>query len=71
MLILSRRAGESVLIGEGISITVLRVKGSQVRLGIEAPKNLAVRREGNPARIEPDALPESSAVNADNEGFAS
>ena len=44
MLILTRREGESVRIGEDITITVLRVKGSQVRLGVDAPKNVSVQR---------------------------
>ena len=45
MLILSRRVGESVLIGKDVSITVLRVKGDQVRLGVQAPKEIAVQRD--------------------------
>ncbi len=44
MLILTRREGESVRIGDDITITVLRVKGSQVRLGVDAPKTVAVQR---------------------------
>ena len=44
MLILTRREGESVRIGDDITITVLRVKGSQVRLGVDAPKNVSVQR---------------------------
>jgi carbon storage regulator CsrA len=53
MLILSRRVGESVVIGEDISITVLRVKGNQVRLGVNAPKSVAVQREEVSERIKP------------------
>ena len=45
MLILTRRAGETVMIGSDIKITVLGVKGNQVRIGINAPKELAVHRE--------------------------
>ena len=45
MLILTRRIGESVVIGDNIKLTVLGVKGSQVRIGIDAPKNVAVHRE--------------------------
>ena len=45
MLILTRREGESVRIGEDVTVTVLRVKGSQVRLGVNAPKNVSVLRE--------------------------
>ena len=44
MLILTRREGESVRIGDDITITVLRVKGSQVRLGVDAPKSVSVQR---------------------------
>jgi carbon storage regulator len=71
MLILSRRVGESVLIGEGISITVLRVKGSQVRLGVTAPKNIAVRREDNLGQTEPDATVEIAGQTVSDDGLGS
>ena len=45
MLILTRRVGETLMIGDEVSVTVLGVKGNQVRLGINAPKNVAVHRE--------------------------
>ena len=45
MLILTRRVGESLMIGRNIVVTVLGVKGSQVRIGVNAPKNVAVHRE--------------------------
>jgi carbon storage regulator len=45
MLVLTRRVGEQILIGEEISITVVRIQGDKVRLGIEAPKSVAVHRE--------------------------
>jgi carbon storage regulator len=45
MLILTRRVGETVMIGDEVSVTVLRVKGNQVRLGVNAPKNVSVQRE--------------------------
>jgi carbon storage regulator len=45
MLILTRRVGEALMIGENISISVLGVKGNQVRIGIDAPKDVAVHRE--------------------------
>jgi carbon storage regulator len=45
MLILTRRVGETVVIGDDVDVTVLGVKGNQVRLGVKAPKEVAVHRE--------------------------
>jgi len=45
MLILTRRVGERIMIGDNMSITVLRINGSQVRLGIDAPRSISVQRE--------------------------
>jgi len=45
MLILTRRVGESVIIGDDVDITVLGVKGNQVRIGVKAPKDVTVHRE--------------------------
>lgn len=45
MLILTRRVGETVMIGNEVTVTVLGIKGGQVRLGINAPKEIAVHRE--------------------------
>jgi carbon storage regulator len=45
MLILTRRIGERLMIGDGVSVCVLGVKGNQVRIGIDAPKDVAVHRE--------------------------
>ena len=44
MLILSRRCGESIVIGRGITVTVMQVRGKAVSLGIDAPKQIRVRR---------------------------
>jgi carbon storage regulator len=45
MLILSRKVGETLMIGDDITLTVMEVKGGQIRLGINAPKNVKVHRE--------------------------
>lgn len=45
MLILSRRVGESIVIGNNVRVTVLDVRGSQIRLGVDAPKDVQVDRE--------------------------
>ena len=54
MLILTRKSGESLMIGEDISGTVLGVKGNQVRIGINAPKDIAVHREEIFDKIQED-----------------
>jgi carbon storage regulator len=45
MLILTRRVGETVVIGDEVTVTVLGIKGNQVRIGVKAPKNVTVHRE--------------------------
>ena len=45
MLILTRRMGETILIGDDVAVTILGVNGSQVRIGVKAPKDVAVDRE--------------------------
>jgi carbon storage regulator len=55
MLILTRRVGETLKIGEDVDVTVLGVKGNQIRVGIKAPKNVAVHREEIYERIRREA----------------
>jgi carbon storage regulator len=52
MLILTRRVGETLMVGDDITVTVLGVKGNQVRLGVNAPRDVAVHREEIYSRIQ-------------------
>ncbi len=52
MLILTRRVGETLVIGDNVTVTVLGVKGNQVRIGVNAPKDVAVHREEIYERIK-------------------
>ena len=61
MLILTRRIGETLMIGEDITVTVLGVKGNQVRLGVGAPKDVAVHREEIYQRIAREQEQEDSS----------
>ncbi len=54
MLILTRRVGETLMIGDSVTVTVLGVKGNQVRLGITAPRDVTVHREEIFQRIHPE-----------------
>jgi carbon storage regulator len=61
MLILTRRVGETVVIGDDVTVTVLGVKGNQVRLGVNAPKQVAVHREEIYERIRREQAAEQAA----------
>ena len=65
MLILTRRVGETLMIGDDISVTVLGVKGNQVRIGVNAPKEVAVHREEIFQKIQTeDDDPQSGSAGA-------
>jgi carbon storage regulator len=65
MLILTRRVGETLVIGDNVRVTVLGVRGHQVRIGVDAPKEVAVHREEIYQRIkdEGNEIDEDSAGN--------
>ena len=63
MLILTRRIGEKLVIGENVIVTILAAKGSQIRIGIEAPRDIQVHREEIFQRI----LDERKALNGTNQ----
>lgn len=60
MLILTRRVGESLMVGDEVTITVLGVKGNQVRIGVNAPKDVGVHREEIYQRIQREKMTKSS-----------
>lgn len=65
MLILTRRVGETLCIGDALTVTVLGVKGNQVRLGINAPKHVEVHREEIHARIQAERARRPTVQNAE------
>jgi carbon storage regulator len=64
MLILTRRVGETIVIGDDVIITVLGIKGNQVRIGINAPKDVSVHREEIYQRIQQEKNTTTSAAPA-------
>ena len=59
MLILTRRVGESLMIGDDVNVTVLGIRGNQVRIGVDAPKDVAIHREEIYDRIQDEKTDET------------
>ncbi len=67
MLILTRRVGETLMIGDEVTVTVLGVKGNQVRIGVNAPKDISVHREEIYERIKKEQQSSSDGEKAADE----
>ncbi|WP_407276153.1 carbon storage regulator CsrA [Halothiobacillus sp. DCM-1] len=69
MLILTRRIGEVLRVGDDVSITVLGIKGNQVRIGIDAPKDVSVHREEIYQRIKNESQPNDGLVDTQDDHY--